>query len=197
MSMLVWEDSIIRGGMGWTHDDDGHDGRRRRYVSHITHVDATRGEKMDPMLTMMLSASGHKRSIQKKDQQDMMDKAMQIAMLKWSAQMDDPNPMNPYMMNGGMGARMANPGGLGQQRKGHRAHISACLTGYDGPKPEQSHCGNRPKERFGARNHAYAAIHELKQANNGPIYVHDRQFQDEFRPCGPTGHVTPVISGAI
>jgi len=61
------------------------------------------GGKVDPMIMMMLNQQSQ-REQQKKDQQDMMDKAMQLAMLKMvGSNMEDRNPMNPYMMGGGMG----------------------------------------------------------------------------------------------
>ena len=60
------------------------------------------GGKLDPMMTMMISQAAQKEQ-SKKDTQDQMDKMLQIMMLKMvGANVDNQNPMNPYMMNGGM-----------------------------------------------------------------------------------------------
>jgi hypothetical protein len=62
------------------------------------------GGRIDPMMMAMISQQSQ-REQQRRDQQDMMDKALQISMLRMvGGSMEDRNPLNPYMMGmGGMG----------------------------------------------------------------------------------------------
>ena len=112
--------------------------------------------------------------------------------------MDNQNPMNPYMMNGGMmGPQWQIQEVLDSNGKVTGRTLVPASPGMMGQNQSNPIVEIVLKKRSGKRDNVDATKYELKQANNGPVYVHDRQFQDEFRPCGPTRHVTPVIPGAI